>query len=402
MLEASGLVERNSNTYLFKGKEYSSIKELAEAHDLPYGRVSSRLKAGLSLLDAMAPEENPKRYGQKPVEIDGVNYASLTEAAKKLDITTAKLSKRLEYLNSDKSKAKLIQLKKSKPWVKKKRTLIVEGRIFASIMELSRYYKINEATIRNRLNSGGTIETAVGLTTEETVFPLEFQGKTFNNQNEIAAFYEVERATFGYRFNKAKWTLEESLGLVKRDVKSKTVTVQGVEFPSMSAVARHFGIQLVTFNGRLGRGWTLEEACNLKPRTQVQAKRKVYVITHPDGTEETVTNMSEFGRTHNLTNVGGLSHTIKSSKNHSHKGFNAREATEEEIAALLKKDPTILAARTNHKIRHEVKYNDVTYRSKRNLCEQVGIKASMFFRQINNGASIDEAVRYCLNKIGAT
>ena len=400
LLQACGLVEREENKYLYNAKEYSSIKELAEAHNLPYERVSSRLRAGLSLLEAMDPEENPKRHGKKPIEINGVNYASLTEAAKKLDLTTTKLRKRLEYLNPEKSKAKLIQLKKRKPWVKKKRTLIVEGRTFASIMELSRHYKLNEGTIRSRLNSGETIEKAVGLTTEETAFPLEFHGKSFNTQEEIATFYGVERATFRYRFMNAKWTLEESLGLAKRDVKAKTVTVQGEEFPSMSAVARHFGIQLVTLNGRLLRKWTLEEACNLKPRTQVQAKRRVYLVTHPDGTEETVSNLSQFGRTHNLPSVGNLSFTIRSSKNHSYKGFKIRDATEEEIATLIAKDPTALAAKTNHKLAHKIEYDGKTYRSKRNFCEEIGIKYTKFCKQINKGATVEDAVKYCQNNLG--
>lgn len=402
LLQACGLVEREENTHLYKGKEYSSIKELAEAHYLPYERVSSRLKAGLSLLEAMDTEENPKRYGKKPIEINGVNYASLTEAAKKLDLTTAKLRKRLEYLNPEKSKAKLIQLKKRKPWVKKKRTLIVEGRTFASIMELSRHYKLNEGTIRSRLNSGETIEKAVGLTTEETAFPLEFHGKSFNTQEEIATFYGVERSTFGYRFTKAKWTLEESLGLAKRDVKTKTVSVQGEEFPSMSAVARHFGIQLVTLKGRLLRKWTLEEACNLKPRTQVQAKRPVYVLTHPDGTEETVSNLAEFGRTHNLASVGNLSFTIQSAKNHSYKGFKVRDATEEEIATLLAKDPTALAAKTNHKLAHKIEYGGKTYPSKRNFCEKLEITYAKFCNQINKGATVEEAVKYCQDRNSGT
>ena len=400
-LQACGLVEREENTHLYKAKEYSSIKELAEAHNLPYERVSSRLKAGLSLLEAMDPEENPKRYGKKSVEIDGVNYASLTEAAKKLDLTTTKLRKRLEWLNPEKSKAKLIQLKKRKPWVKKERTLIVEGRTFVSIMELSQYYKLNEGTIRGRLNRGDTIEKAVGLTTAGNDFPLEFQGKTFNTHEEIATCYGVKRATFQYRFSKAKWTLEESLGLAKRDIETKTVTVEGEEFPSMSAVARHFGIQLVTFKGRLLRKWTLEEACNLKSRTQVQAKRRVYVVTHPDGTEEIVSNLSQFGRTHNITNPVNLSFTVKSSKNHSHKGFTAREATEEEIATLLTKDPTALAARDNFKGRHKTVFNGKTFRSKRKLCEEISISYPKFCKQINNGASVDDAVKYCQNRHSA-
>ena len=398
MLQACGLVDRDQNTHLFEGKEYSSIKKLAKAYNLQFERVGSRLKAGLSLKEAMDPNENPYRFGKKPIEIDAINYASISEAAKKLNLTKAKLVNRLEYLNPEKSKAKLVELKKTK-YVKKERVLVVEGRSFDSIMKLSRHYKLPEATIRHRLNRGQPIEKAVGLIKEKSTFPLDFAGCTFNSLTEIAEYYGIKPKTFSYRFNVANWSLEESLGLIKKDVETETIIVNGRKFPSQNAVARHFGIKDVTFKGRIGRGWTLEEACNLKPRTKIQAGRRVYVVKHPDGTEETVSNMAEFGRIHNLLSSGGLSLTIKSSKHHSYKGFTARYASEEEIAKLIEKDPKALTARTNHQVSHLVEYNGKKYRSKRYLCQKFGISLSMFSRQINNGASIDDAVKYCKKKL---
>lgn|GEM_PF-3408540 len=396
ILQACGAVDRAQNTYLFENNEYNSIKELAEAYNVPYERVSSRLKSGRSLAEAMSPEENPNRFGKKPIEIDGINYLSLSQAAEKLSLSSAKLRTRLQYLNPEKSKAKLVKLKK-RTYKKKERNLVIEGKEFESIIELSRHYKVSEGTIRSRLDRGEAIEKAVGLAAEETTFPLEFDGQKFNTQKEIADYFGVKRATFAYRYNKANWSLSESLGLVKRDVEIETVTVDGQEFPSISAVARHFGIQLVTFNGRLGRGWTLEEACNLKSRAKVQANRKVWVVTHPDGKEETVSNLSEFGRKHKLPGIGNLRTTINSSKHHSYRGFTAREATESEISVLLEKDPTALVARTNHKLRHEINYKGKNYRSKRRFCEKIGISYSKFCNQIRQGASTDDAVDYCCN-----
>jgi hypothetical protein len=395
--ESCGLIEKDKKTYFYNGKEYDSIKKMAEENNQNYERVSSRLSSGLTLKEAMNSEENPARFGRKAIKIDGINYPSKTEAAKALGLTTNKLNLRLEYTNEDRNEAKLIELKVY-DWEKKDRDLTVERITYNSFSELSKVYKVNENTIRHRLNAGKSIEFAVGLEVEDTIFPLEFYGKIFKTYTEIAEHYGVKLKTFTYRFNKANWTLEESLGLVEKAHQIETHIVGGIEFPSLSAISRHYNIPKATFDSRLQRNWSLEEACNLKQRNEIQAKRRVYMITHPDGVQECVTNLAEFGRQYDLPNVYNLSTTINNKVHHSYKGFQARYASEDEIAELLSKDPPALASKANYNRNHEVTYKRKKYRSKNKLCSDLGIRASMLRRQLNLGKSLNKAIEYCLKK----
>lgn len=395
--QACGLVDRDQNTIVFENKEYSSIKELSEAYNLKYGRVSSRLAAGHSLEYAMASDEDPHRFGKKPIEINGKMYVSKAEAARQLGYTRGKLEKRLEYLDDSKSTAKLTELKKIK-YHKKDRDLFVEGRNFSSIMDLSRHYKIPESTIRFSLNRGESIEKAVGLISEKNLFPLEFDGRIFVSQTEIAAHYGVDRATFSYRMKSPDWTLRQALGLDAKSAKGTEVRVDGRDFPSNSAVARYFSIGIQTFKRRLRDGWSMEEACNLKPRTKPHATKKVYVVTHPNGKEETIANLSAFCRENKLKNIGNLHITLKSKVNHSYKGFRLREANAEEITDFLIKNPTALAARSNFKSRHPVIYKGKNYRSKKHFCEEMKISYKIFCDEMNFGKSLEEAFEHCLKK----
>jgi hypothetical protein len=65
----------------------------------------------------------------------------------------------------------------------------------------------------------------------------------------------------------AGWSLEEALELVERDkwvrTEGTTVTVAGLEFPSVMAACRHFNMEEGYFmvHMRLKAGWTKEGGC---------------------------------------------------------------------------------------------------------------------------------------------
>lgn len=63
---------------------------------------------------------------------------------------------------------------------------------------------------------------------------------------------------------------------------TKTLTVEGVEFPSRTAAARHYGLNPKLVNERVTKfGWTLEQALELEPRPKGDYRKKVVI----DGTE---------------------------------------------------------------------------------------------------------------------
>ncbi|TOB65466.1 hypothetical protein [Vibrio parahaemolyticus] len=63
---------------------------------------------------------------------------------------------------------------------------------------------------------------------------------------------------------------------------TETLTVEGVEFPSRTAAARHYGLNPKLVNERITKfGWTLEQALELEARPKGDYRKKVVI----DGTE---------------------------------------------------------------------------------------------------------------------
>ncbi|CAK2410219.1 conserved hypothetical protein [Vibrio crassostreae] len=63
---------------------------------------------------------------------------------------------------------------------------------------------------------------------------------------------------------------------------TKTLTVEGVEFTSRTAAARHYGLNPKLVNERVTKfGWTLEQALELEARPTTPYRKKVVI----DGTE---------------------------------------------------------------------------------------------------------------------
>ncbi|MEZ9472772.1 hypothetical protein AB4211_20810 [Vibrio lentus] len=63
---------------------------------------------------------------------------------------------------------------------------------------------------------------------------------------------------------------------------TKTLTVDGVEFPSRTAAARNYGLNPKLVNERVTKfGWTLEQALELEARPKTPYRKKVVI----DGTE---------------------------------------------------------------------------------------------------------------------
>ncbi|MEZ9959857.1 hypothetical protein AB4389_19005 [Vibrio cyclitrophicus] len=59
---------------------------------------------------------------------------------------------------------------------------------------------------------------------------------------------------------------------------AKTLTVEGVEFTSRTAAARHYGLNPKLVTERMTkRGWMLEQALELEPRPKGDYRKKVVI-----------------------------------------------------------------------------------------------------------------------------
>lgn len=86
-------------------------------------------------------------------------------------------------------------------------------------------------------------------------------GHEFHSQKEMAEYWGVKYVTFLHRKNNLHWSVERSL---TADLNTNTEQVYdhlGNKYPSMSEMARHYGIGISTLAARLSvYKWPLEKA----------------------------------------------------------------------------------------------------------------------------------------------
>ena len=396
--ESCGIIEKNSTKVMYEGDLFDSLADLCRHKDVNYKKVESRLRSGKLLEQAINDPESPKRYGRTPIEIDGIQYESKIEAARNLNLTVAKLRTRLQFKDNAQTKAKLVELKK-KPLKRKRKTYMVGGQVFNSIVSMSKHFGVNEGTIRSRIKGGKSIEFAVGIKEEEQnkeglSFPLDFEERSFKSYQDLSDYYKISKETIWYRINKAdpKWTLHQAVGLEEPSKFSgKEQKVQGEIFPSMEAVAKHFKVNVATLRARIRRGWTIEQAVGLEIRNATEKGRRIYAITKPNGRVEFTENLNQYCSKNSLKQ-SSLQATIKGEKQTSHKGYSCRYADKEETKIFLEANPLALMTKKK-KESHPVSFKGKNYPSKRALCKDLGINSGTFYQKLNGSdGSIEEVV----------
>ncbi len=141
------------------------------------------------------------------------------------------------------------------------------------------YRPIGEKAVKERIDSGWTIEQAFGVDTPPAYREgvkytnnggprqggngWQVDGKRFCSIQHIADHYGVLLYRTKARLQRG-WTIEQAIGLEPRNHKNAIyieVTVEGRTFPNIKAAADFYGVKEGTANGRLRRlGWTPEEA----------------------------------------------------------------------------------------------------------------------------------------------
>ena len=153
------------------------------------------------------------------------------------------------------------------------RNITVAGKNFPTLTSAANFYDVDEAVVRSRIDVlGWTSEEAVGVAPRPTDWgPNEviLEGKTYPSLKDAAKHYGLTYSKIHLRITKYNWTLEQAFELEMRKGPSgspKKITFKGNTYRSNSALARAYNIKPELFLGRIGKGWTLEEALGLKER----------------------------------------------------------------------------------------------------------------------------------------
>ena len=140
------------------GKEYKSIKALAKAYGCNYDIVRVRLKKGYSLEEALFKEKSPGRYRKKIAGPDGKEYKSIKALAEKYGCNYGTITSRLERGMSLKD---ALSKEKIPSGCSGKKIVGPDGKEYKSIKALAEAYGCKYYIVKYRLNKGYPIEKAL-------------------------------------------------------------------------------------------------------------------------------------------------------------------------------------------------------------------------------------------------
>lgn len=148
--------------------------------------------------------------------------------------------------------------------------ITVKGKVFPSLAELARHYGLNYQVVAKRRKAGWTPEEiALGKKSpHRNAQAIMCAGKQYTSLQALAREFGLPSETVRKRIKEKGWTAEQAVGLTDGPISthSAKVSFRGVTYPSMSALARKYGVKKVTLRQRYKTlGWSLEESLGLAP-----------------------------------------------------------------------------------------------------------------------------------------
>lgn len=202
---------------IYKGKSYSSIKQLCEAYGVCYSMVIQRLKLGWTVDAAVDTPLKNHRNGKK-IKYEDKEYPSLRNLA---------LSKKMPY-------------------------------------------HVLQMRVKNGMSIKKAVETPVGeLMGNETTF----NGKTYPSFSKMCKAYDKPSSIVLSRMGMG-WSLERALTVPVRKTKNNFIpdlTYDGKTYKSLKALCDDIGADYQNTLNRLHRGKNLKDAIEI-PKRNIRKK----------------------------------------------------------------------------------------------------------------------------------
>ena len=278
-LESIGVVEVSMGCYLYKGKVYQRdsghpLKNFSTFLSMISGKsqtyIFNYLK-GRGVLSNLQLEELLST--QKVLEYKGKIYKSQLEFIKEYGFSRTYFMK---CLNKGMSLDEIVSNYRN----------FKEGRVdhlgkeFKTEKEIAKHWGISLEVYKGRRRSGWSLEKSLTTPTRLVREPVEyrdFKGRVFSSAKSMAKEYKVSSTTLLRMLDDGKSTEEVTHFLSQRDVhRRRGVTCSdhlGNTFPTKSEMFKHWGITKSTFENRIRRSWSLEEALTGKRKKKIKSSK---------------------------------------------------------------------------------------------------------------------------------
>ena len=104
---------------------------------------------------------------------------------------------------------------------------------------------------------------------------IEHHGRTYESIAEFAKTHDLHQGNTYRRYNESNWTLEECIDpsiRIRPNNRGIKVTIEGVNFKSLTAAAKFYGETRSNVTCRRARGWTDEQAVGVDPPPDIKAQ----------------------------------------------------------------------------------------------------------------------------------
>lgn len=199
------------------------------------------------------------------VKYKGVVYGSYTQLAGRYGLDSETFRLRLKQGMDLKS---AVETKNNLLY----RKCVVAGREFKSLKAAAEHYVQNYKLLHQRMTAGWTLRQALGLDkrkkSKTAPKSVSVGGVEFSTLTKAAKHFGLTHGAVRVR-QRLGWTVDEAYGLKKREPKTvyynaKSIIVEGIKYPSLTAAARAYKQPLARVQGRLSLGWSIDDVF-LKP-----------------------------------------------------------------------------------------------------------------------------------------
>lgn len=270
--EAFGLVPPPT-AYEFAGTHYESFADAARVHGLEPYLVHGRLNKGWTVEQAFGLEPKPGS-----VEIESKVFDTVTDAAKAYGLP---VERTLGRLKKGWTLEQALELE-SPP---NDTSVVVQGVTYPTQKDAAKAFGLDRNVVQFRVRSGWTERQAYGVDPPPPLVghgtKVEVQGRQFPSLSAAARHYGVNEGTAKSRL-KLGWAIEQILDIAPKPKRSPppnaiNVELEDIVYPSRASAAEAYGIELSAVEGRLANGWTLEEAFGIVPREDYKGPQAVSV-----------------------------------------------------------------------------------------------------------------------------
>ncbi len=226
----------------YQGKMYPSVEQMCGALGLDAGRIYARLAYGWSVEDAV---ETPVEDITRRVSYQGKEYPSVKALAEELGLPYSILSHHAYRTeNIEKAVEKSYEsMAREKP--------VLWGKCYASYEKIAEAYGIGARALCSRIAQGEALEEAVRTLLAAGI--VQFRDKTYHGLAELCAEFSIQ-TTNVYDRLKYGMTLEEALTKpIRRTPRGTKISYRGKAYSSQISLCREYGISVGCVREQLRR-----------------------------------------------------------------------------------------------------------------------------------------------------